>query len=129
MRSAITSFALGLLLGLVAVAQNAGAQDPRNDHRRSMGNLRPDSYTAGQAVHGSGRISPQQRTRTVVVPQPYYVNPSYHYYHGYPSYYPRYYGYYPQYGYGYRGYMYPPPVAIPAETLYGPQAVRRFMGW
>ncbi len=41
-------------------------------------------------------------------------------YPAYPGYYPPYPGYYPPY--------YIPPVYIPAEELYGPRAVQRFMG-
>ncbi len=126
MRTGFTTLSLGLLFALAMAAQNAVAQDANDDHRRSMGNLRPDSYTAGQAVHGSGRVPPQARSRNVVVPQPYYVPPTYHYYPRYPAYYSRPYGYHPHYGYGY---LYPPPVAFPAERLYGPRAMRRFMGW
>jgi Flp pilus assembly protein TadD len=58
---------------------------------------------------------------------PYYgVNPYYSYYgYGYGS------GYYPyaySYPYYYGGPFWIPPVVMPAETLYGPQATMRFMG-
>jgi tetratricopeptide (TPR) repeat protein len=59
-----------------------------------------------------------------------YGSPSwYGYYGGYPySYYP--YSYYPYsyggYGYGYGAY--PPAVVLPSETLFGPQAMNRFLG-
>jgi hypothetical protein len=121
----------GLLLAIALAAQQAWAQHRPDDYRRSMGNLRPDSYTAGRAVQGSDRFRPRGRT-TVVVPSPYYYGSPYPYYAPYPSYYPGGYGYYPYYvsPYSYYGpgYIYPPPVLIPPETLYGPRAVRRFMG-
>ena len=133
MRPSVTALAVGLLLAIAILAQHAWAQAEPDNTRRSMGNLHPDSYTAGRAVHGSDRVQPRART-TVVVPQPYYHGHSYpHYYRPYRPYYPGGYGYYPYYvaprPYYYPGYLYPPPVVIPAETLYGPRAMRRFMGW
>ena len=129
--------ALAVAIFVVAAASHyARAQGTVDDSRRSMGNLRPDSYTAGQAVQGSGRFS-SPGAPAVVVPQPYYRSyPHPRYYQRYRPYYnPGVYGYYPDYsvpyyygGYGYRGYGYLPPVFLPAETLYGPQAIRRFMG-
>ena len=47
-------------------------------------------------------------------------------YPAYPDYYPAYPGYYPVYPGWYS--PYPPPVYLPAEELYGPRAVQRFMG-
>jgi hypothetical protein len=121
--------AVAALVVLAIAAHYAWAQDVIDNTRRSMGNLRPDSYTAGRAVQGSNRV-PSRQTTTVVVPNPYYGG------YGYP-YYPRYRAYYPG-GYGYPYYVAPypyyhgpyvlPPVAIPAERLYGPRAMRRFMG-
>lgn len=117
------------------VGAHVYAADAPDDARRSMGNLRPDSRTAGQAIQGS---PPAGSTSggTAVVPgySPGYPYSGYSpYYRGY-GYYPRDYGYYPYYPPAYRyprfyrGYLYPPPVYLPAERLYGPQALRRFMG-
>lgn len=123
------------LLAVVAVANvRALGDDASSDSRRSMGNLRLDSREAGQAIQG---VQPRgtTRSRTVVVPRPVYPYGGYSpYYSGYPGYYSPGYGYYPyppSYGYPrfyHRGYLYPPPVYLPAERLYGPQALRRFMG-
>jgi len=58
---------------------------------------------------------------------PYYgVNPYYSYYgYGYGT---DYYPYVYSYPYYYGGPFWVPPVVLPAETLYGPQATMRFMG-
>ena len=133
MRRGLTLFAMGLVVLVAALTERGWGQGTVDDTRRSMGNLRPDSYTAGRAVQGSNRFSPGG-TRTVVVPQPYYGG--YPHPYGYRPYYRSYrpgvYGYYPYYPtpypYYYRPYVYPPPVFIPAETLYGPRAMRRFFG-
>jgi len=128
--------AFGVLAAGVLIAVEALAADPADDYRRSMGNLRPDSRTAAPAIQGS---PPPRSSGSAqrVVPAPSYGYPTYH--PGYSPYYPGYsypsYGYYPNYSryyryprVYYRGYLYPPPVYLPAERLYGPQAVRRFMG-
>jgi len=85
-------------------SNRAARRSSTDNTRRSMGNLLPDSYTAGRATHGSNRSTRPANT-VIVVPQPYY-----------PSYDPYY----------YRRYR---PLVVPAKTLYGPRAVRRFMGW
>ena len=115
MRASVMALTACLLMAIAVAAQQAGAQD------------------LGRAVHGSDRVE-LCRTTTIVIPQPYYYRVPYSYYYGpYRPYYPGGYGYYPRYvaPYSYYGprYIYPPPVAIPAESLYGPRAVRRFMGW
>jgi len=129
MRPSLLALAVGLLLATAIVAQHAQAQNEPDNTRRSMGNLHPDSYTAGRATHGSNRST--RPTNTVIVaPTPYY--PRYNPYHHrrYQPYYSGGYGYYPYYPTPYYRprYVYPP-VVVPAETLYGPRAVRRFMGW
>lgn len=112
-----------------------------NPSRRSMGNLRPEveqSQTHQPSGSGIG---------TVAVPSPfypgysyspgyYYYDPGYYYVPGavYPGYgpyayrygYPRNYHYPP--GYYYRYYTVPPPMLVPSQMLFGPQATRRFMG-
>jgi len=126
-----------LVVGVLG-GQRALAQQSSDDLRRSMGNLRPDHPTAVPAIQGSNRYRYQRgRNRGPVVQPPVYRGQSY------PRYYPNYgwnnryyapnYGYNPYYGYRYpsryyRGPLYYPPVIIPAERLYGPQAVQRFMG-
>jgi hypothetical protein len=105
-----------LILGLIAAAllalaalsaQGAPADEANLNLRRSMGNRRPDDV-----------IGPRHRRRHR------------HHGHGHRHY------YYPAYGYPY--YAYPPPypyrypyyapIYIPAETMYGPQALKRFLG-
>jgi len=120
MRPSLLALAVGLLLGTAIVAQHAQAQNVPDNTRRSMGNLHPDSHALGRTV--------------VVVSHPYYHGYPHPYsYRPYRPYHSGGYGYYPYYvaprPYYYPGYLYPPPVAIPAGTLYGPRAVRRFMGW
>jgi len=126
--------AVFLALGATAPAQ---AQDRPEDFRRSMGNLRPDNPTAFPAIQGSNRPhaiarpnapAPQPSVNPGVGVYPVYPRyrvyypPAYGYGYGYPA---PYYGY-PPYYYGYRYYY--GPVFVPAETMYGPAAVRRFMG-
>jgi hypothetical protein len=132
MRCILPAFAVAAAVLLAALAQHAWAQDAVNDSRRSMGNLRPDAYTAGRAIQGSNRVL-RRGTPTLVIPRPQpYYGYAYPYYYGYDPYYPPVYGYRPYYRAPYpyysRGYVYPPLIAVPAETLYGPRAVRRFMG-
>jgi len=124
----------GLAVTLLAatVASGVRAADQATDYRRSMGNLRPEANTAGRAIQGSTPYRAPSRSR-VYAPSPVYPYGSGYvpYGSGY-GYYPPYQGYYPTYrgyprGY-YRGYLYPPPIYLPAERLYGPQAVKRFMG-
>lgn len=118
----------------------AAADERNNDHRRSMGNLRPDHRTAGPAIQGSpppqSRSHRDRRSHHPVHPGHY---PGNNYGYGYyDQYYPPAYGYDPYYARPYPGYSYPayspyywrypPPIHIPAETLYGPEAVKRFMG-
>ncbi|MGI6419965.1 MAG: hypothetical protein ACOX1P_30380 [Thermoguttaceae bacterium] len=112
--------------------RSMGNLDP-NPSRRSMGNLRPETRQS-QAPE-----SLDSGSATVVVPNPYYpgyyYSPGYYYapravYPGYGPYYP--YGYARDYywprGHYYRYYVTPPPLFVPAQTLFGPQATRRFMG-
>jgi hypothetical protein len=141
MRRAISAFMPIALMAALAMSQHAWAQTssddsrrsmgnlgPSSDNRRTIGNLRPDSATGGAPAQGSSQSAGNP---TVVIPSPYYYGyggPTY--YHGYR---PRYCGDYPYYGYGYRYpyrryYAYPPPVYLPSQQLYGPGAMRRFMG-
>ena len=132
MRPLWTALAIALLAAGVTVGHSASAADPAN--RRSMGNLRFDDNTAGRAIQGSTPYNGGNRAFFVPgatrgnYPVRQYYAPSPYGYGYYPSYNN---GYYPQYGYSrgyYRGYFYPPPIYLPAERLYGPQAMRRFMG-
>jgi len=133
MRPLWTALAAAVLAASVISGQRGSAADPADDHRRSMGNLRPDSYTAGRAIQGSN--SQRRASPGAVVPSPpvnQYQYPVRQYYvpygYGY-GYYSPYYGYYPRrYRYPRVYYPYPPPLYLPAERLYGPQAVKRFMG-
>ncbi len=138
------------LMGIAVVGANDVARAQVNgweNLRRSNGSLRPDSYTAGRAVqgsrnhgthgnqpgaaiqqpHGGGHDAHQGRQGHGAVHnhgqfgngggygyQPYY-NPYYRPYYRYPTYYSR-------------PYYYTPPVFIPAGQLFGPAAMRRFMG-
>jgi hypothetical protein len=96
------------------------------DLRRSMGNQRPVRLAEGPALHGGGVNS----VRLDDVTGPRHRRRHRHHGHGYRPY------YYPAYGYPY--YAYPPPypyrypyyapIYIPAETMYGPQALKRFLG-
>ena len=119
----------GSVIGLVVVAMAASdaiAQNLPTDYRRSMGNLRPDHRTAAPAVQGSPPPVRTRRMPTVVV-QPYYTQPYVQqYYGGYTC--PHYYGHRHYRPYRYRRPMYYGPVFVPAQALYGPQAVMRFMG-
>ncbi len=128
-----------LIFSELALAQFAdstrrsmGNLDP-NPSRRSMGNLRPETRKS-QSPESSDSGS-----ATLVVPNPYYpgyyYSPGYYYapyavYPGYGPYYP--YGYARDYywprGHYYRYYVVPPPLFVPAQTFFGPQATRRFMG-
>jgi hypothetical protein len=133
MRRTLTILALAAVVALVTAAPQAWAQEDAEDLRRSTGNLRPDSPTGGRAIQGSNRGQSAPGPSVVIPPPAYYAYPRYRRYPGYYRYYPRgSYGYYPYYGvpYGYRSYRYGyrPPIFLPAETLYGPRAMRRFMG-
>ena len=135
------------LVGMTVVGVNGVARAQVNgweNMRRSNGSLRPDSYTAGRAVQGSRNggtrgnhpgMARQQRHQGGHVDrhghggvhnqghfgqgqgygyQPYY-NPYYQPYYRYPTYY-------------YSRPYYLPPAFIPAGQLFGPAAMRRFMG-
>jgi tetratricopeptide (TPR) repeat protein len=120
----------------------ASAEERNNDHRRSMGNLRPDHRTAGPAVQGSpppeswrrqARMHhrPAQPGHYPSYDSGYGYGHSGHYYspgYGYDPYYVDPYRRYPYPAYPPYYWRYPPPLYIPAETLYGPEAVKRFMG-
>ena len=140
MRLFLALFASAAWMAVTASTGFAAADEPNNDHRRSMGNLRPDHRTAGPAVEGSP--PPESARRRGWIDQrpldhehyPPYDHGYWHHGHRYPfDYgYDPYYAYpyppYPPYPPYYWRYPYVPPVYIPAEALYGPQAVKRFMG-
>jgi len=98
---------------------------PQGEARRSMGNLRPSTPpsqtpqsppAAGHRHRHNPSYAPYYPRYGGVYRDPYYHDPyydNYDYRYGYPHRRPRY----------YRG-----PVFLPAETLYGPGAVQRFMG-
>ena len=121
-----------------AASSNVPSDKPNDDHRRSMGNLRPDDRTAGLAVQGSpppgfnedrgpaDRGASQDRGGDLpgVQHAPYrgggYSHPPY----------PGDYGLDPYYHHPRRRYWrypYLPLIHIPAEHLYGPQALKRFL--
>ena len=131
-RSALLAVVAAVLMAGIAPQQRAWCQEDSDDHQRSMGNLRPDSSTGGRAVQGSNRYRARRSPRVVIPAPTYYAYPRY--YPGYRLYYaPGSYGYYPYYGaaypYYYRTYRYVPPVFVPGDQLYGPGAVRRFLGY
>jgi len=138
MRLSLALFASAALAAVTASTELASADEPNDKYRyrRSMGNLRPDRPTAGSARQGSP--SPEAGRHRGRLHQEYPYPGHYPRYDGYRhpySYYPPHYGYdpyYPQYAYPYpaygRAYPYIPPLYIPAETLYGPQPLKRFFG-
>jgi len=130
--------ALGAIAVFATIAGPLAAVNPKFPHgdaRRSMGNLRHGSgHAAGGLPHAATHHRPHAVPyhREYVCYRPYYGRAYRHPYPyepyaydaGYPGYgYPYPYPYYPPY------YYHPPPLFIPAETLYGPQAVRRFFGF
>lgn len=118
MRRFVLATALCGMLGSAFCVQEASAQSRATDYRRSMGNLRPDHPTAGPAVQGSYRYRLNQApTLLLPTPQIPYTQP--YYQPGYPYQYP---------SYGYPSYQYYRPMIVPGNMLYGPQAMRRFMG-
>jgi hypothetical protein len=144
MRRTLLATAIGAIVVAALLAQQAVAQAAPDHARHNAGNVHPHQHAAGHAlqgaghaVQGPGRFAPRGRSAVVVpvvVPRVYYG--------GYPGYYGAYqpyyggYGYYPYYSAPYPyyaapypyygGYLYPP-VSIPASTLFGPSATRRFM--
>ena len=118
MRGHVAALAIVGLLAIVAADRHALARDTADNLPRSMGNKRPTP----PATQGPNRT-------VIVVPQPYYGGYGHPYYHG--PHYPHGFGYYPYYHAPspyYRGPIVYPPIFVPAETLYGPRALRRFMG-
>ena len=122
-----------------AASSNVPSDKPNDDHRRSMGNLRPDDRTAGLAVQGSpppgfnqnqgsaDRGASQDRGGDLpgVQHDPYrgdgYWHPPHVGDYGLDPYY-----HHPRRRYW--RYPYLPLIHIPAEHLYGPQALKRFLG-
>ncbi|MDZ7617652.1 MAG: hypothetical protein U1E05_11645, partial [Patescibacteria group bacterium] len=95
-------------------SDRGGADTSKHDSDRS-GRVERHHY-GGQrptpVVHWGGAYRPPYSPG-----YPYPVSPGY--YPVYPDYYPVYPGWYSPY---------PPPIYLPAEELYGPRAVQRFMG-
>lgn len=123
MKRHLIGLAAAFVVATVA-GQCAWGQGRIDDTRRSMGNLRPDSKTAGQALYGSNRGAPSAGVRTFVIPQygfyPY-ANPGF--YGGYQPFYGGGYGHYPYHPYCGRGYGfgYLPPVIVPPGAFFGPR--------
>jgi len=153
MRFRVMALAVGLLLVTGIASRQAQAQAPPSNRGRSMGNLHPDSYTAGRAIRGSNRgpsITLENHGRSMgnLRPDSYTAGraiqgsnrairpkstrramPTPYYYRPYPGGY----GYYPYYAapapyYYYPGYVYPP-VVLPPGMFYGPGVPRRLMVW
>jgi len=147
MRRSLGVFFLGILLLAGGWADLALGQQRPDDFRRSMGNLRPDSRTAAAAIQGS---PPPQSAPAPALPE---ITPEdghgghpgrpghahgggwgrpdygYGYGYGYDPYAPYGYPAHPYYPPSYWVYPYPPPLYLPGEAIYGPEAVKRFMGF
>ncbi|NLD95457.1 MAG: hypothetical protein GX639_22630 [Fibrobacter sp.] len=151
------SVGAAVLLGVLIFSELALAQFA-DSTRRSMGNLAPNpsrrsmgNLAPNPSRRSMGNLLPETRrspapessdsgSATVVLPNPYYpgyyYSPGYYYapYAVYPGYGPYVYpygyarDYYHPRGYYHRYYVAPPPLFVPAQTLFGPQATRRFMG-
>lgn len=119
MRGILTASAF--LSCFLATASAALAEPPSRERDRQGEFGRRHGDWSGDEAERSGRSQRHYYRRQrpshwggayrVPVPYPYPA---------YPGYYPPYPGYYPPY--------YLPPVVLPAEELYGPGAVQRFMG-
>lgn len=135
MRHSITRFVAAVLVGTIINGVALAQHIEPTDYKRSNGNLRLDHPTAVPSIQGTTPYrQPTNSVPNTVTRYPVYQYPRYNspYRQDY-GYYPSYDGYYQQPSYYYprryyRGYRYPTPVFVPAETLYGPQAVKRFMG-
>ena len=113
MRLFLAISACAALIAATAQLRPANGQDRNDDHRRSMGNLRPNDRTAGPAIQGSppprssrSHYRSQDRDYVPYNSYPYYGGPHYKryyqpyygavpYYDPYPSYYYRSHGYIP----------------------------------
>jgi tetratricopeptide (TPR) repeat protein len=153
MRLILALLATALLALAALSAKGAPAGEANLDLRRSMGNLRPDHANDEANLdlrRSMGNLRPDRPHDGYAVQAPQFprcgvdcariehdtFEPDYagkYPYHGdayWPPYYP------PPYDYPY--YVYPPryrwrypyfaPLYIPAEAMYGPQALRRFLG-
>jgi hypothetical protein len=127
---AASAVSLFLIFAKPAQAEDNSSQGAS----RSGTQFSTDAYEPWQVVPGMEPSRPartQARSRVYLYRQPYGYGPGY--YGG--DYLPGYgygYGHYP-YPYGYphlhwHGPLYYPPVYMPAENLFGPQATRRFLG-
>jgi len=131
---------LALILGAVIVGATLAADCPaenpvfpQGQARRSMGNLLPGT-SSPQASAPTARPNRTYPNRVYYYPRygsayrsPSYRDPYYYDDYGYDNYGDGGYDY--RYVYPHRRPRYYPPVFIPAETLYGPNAVKRFMGF
>jgi hypothetical protein len=143
MRFSCTSLFLGLATaGLVAwtFASSASAGRPPNvkfppkGERYSMGNLPQDkAKTGNHGDHGKPGHHAAQGHHQKHHGHKRFRHPYYHYGHHGLILHPQYH-YYPRYDYVYPYPVYPGPryylgpLHLPAETMYGPEAVKRFMG-
>jgi len=124
-------FAISIIAALSAalISIDAGAQriNVNDNHRRSMGNKRPVEQFGrlDRSSNSSERNHSGDRRHHGV-----HKKHSHHYYWpGYRRAYRYPYGYDYGYPYGYYPYRYwNAPIYVPAETVYGPGAVQRFMG-
>ena len=128
MRLILALLATALLALAALSAKGAPADEANLDLRRSMGNLRPYRSNDRPAPPGRGvdcgRIEHGTFKSDCAGKYPYYGDA---YWHG--CYRPPH--DYPYYVYPRRcrwRYPYFAPIYIPAETMYGPQALKRFLG-
>lgn len=128
--------ALAVAAIVLTVASVGLADPPSSDRRDKPDRGGPGRGGADASKHDSDRSGRVERHHYGGHRPPHGVHwggayrvpytPSYGY-PVYPEYYPAYPGYYPGYSGWYPPY-YAPPIHIPAEELYGPRAVQRFMG-
>ncbi len=124
-----------LIVAVVGMSFSAArtAADPKmppRGQRYSMGN-KPTvaQHSSGKFKAGAHHGSAGHRGSIHFRPRHYGAYRHYPYSpYGYGYGYYRYPYSYPYYSRAYRGYYYPGPVFLPAETLYGPEAMKRFMG-
>ena len=99
MKRSLVLFASAAVLAAMGPAQLAWAAERDNDHRWSMGNLRPDHRTARPAIQGSPPPGYDGQRRPLPHPSDRHGDRGRHY----PRHYPHYGG-----GYGYDYYHYYP---------------------
>jgi len=142
MRRPLVALALMIaVVGILADRATAQRRPPQADRRHAPGD-RPARHATGRHgptheglrhghahprphVYSPGRFSPHWGS--VYRYDPWWTYDFDYSYGRYPYSYPYPAGGYPYYWPRYY-YRYPPPVFLPAETLYGPEAMKRFMG-